>query len=129
MGVTEEEIRLSSELDDIGEDLEGVRHVQQVYGTMPSDNYKIFVLVDRNNLDNLIQQIKSIKDNLKPTDNGKNQVVMMVNNANQNPLVYMASEMKDVVIDGFKATLPSLDNSLEQAWNAKKAELDAAANG
>lgn len=129
MAVTDEEIQLSKELDDIGEDLKGVRGVQEIYGKMPSDNYKIFLLVDRDSLGELKKQINILESKLKPKNEGKNQIVMVVNNAENNPVVYMADEMKNIVIDGFKGTLPSLDDTLEQAFDAKKAELDAAGNG
>ena len=123
--VTEQEIQLSKELNDIGEDLEGVRNVQSIYGQMPSENYRLFVIADVDQLATLKEQISILETNLKPNGDGKNQVVLMVNNADKNPLVFMANEMKDVVIDGFKSTLPALDDQLEVAFNAKKAELEA----
>lgn len=124
--VSEEEIILASELNDIGEDIIGVREVQSIYGTMPSSNYKIFLMVDRNFIDFLEEQIPILKAKLKPEDGGKNQVAMVINNADTNRIVYMADQMKNIVIDSFKGTLPLLDDQLEAAFEAKKAELEAA---
>ena len=126
MAVTDEEIKLSKELEVIGEDLTGVKEVKNAYGTMPSENYKLFILADRDNLDTLIEQIQYIKKHLPENEGEKNQFVMMVNNAQQNPVVYMDDSMKDTVIDGFKATIPKLIKDLEIAFEAKKAELEVA---
>lgn len=128
--VTEQEIQLSKELNDLGEDLKGVREVQSVYGQMASKDYQVFVLVNVDNIDYLEEQIQVLKTKLKSNEDGKNQFVMMVNNASENRLVFMAENMKNAVFDDLKThTLPRLDDSLEAAFDAKKAELDAAANG
>ena len=123
--ITDTEIELSFELNDIAEDIKGVREVQEIYGNMPSSNYKIFLMVDRDSIDYLEQQLPILKSKLKPVDEGKNQIAMVVNNAESNRIVYMATEMKNIVIDSFKATLPQLDDQLEEAFSAKKAELEA----
>jgi len=127
--VTEQEIIFAAELNNIGEDLDGVRRVQNLYGQMPSNNYKLFLLADRDQLAYLKEQIEIIEGILRPNEDGKNQFVMMINTSehpDSNPLVYMASEMKDAVIDGFKSTLPVLDDQLEVAFEAKKLELEQA---
>ena len=128
MAATDEEILLAKKLDDKGEDITGVRMVQDKYVTMASSNYKIFMIVDRDQIDHAIEQLQYLKENLKPVDEGKNQFAMTINTIegeDTNDPVYMAEAMKNVVIDGFKGTLPALDDQLEAEFAAIKAELEA----
>ena len=127
MTTTNEEILLAKQLNEKGDDIEGVRMVQDKYVTMPSSNYKIFMIIDRDQIDHAIKQLQFLKENLKPVDDGKNQFAMIINSieGTENDPVYMSDAMKDTVIDGFKGTLPAIDDQLEAEFEAIKAELKA----
>ena len=123
--VTEQEIILTKELERIADDLQGVRDVQAIYGTLPSNDYKILLLADRDKLELVKSIIDQILGNLKPNENGERQFVLVVNNADPNPPFYMDEVTKNLTIEAFKGVIPALDDNLELAYEAKKAELDA----
>ena len=123
--VSNEQIEVTKELERIADDLQGVRDVQSIYGELASSQYKILLIADRDSLELAKDQIDVLLQNLKPNENGERQFVLMVNNSNPNPAFYMDEETKNSTIDAFKGVIPLLDDNLESAYEAKKAELDA----
>lgn len=127
MAVTEQEIIITKELERIADDLQGVRDVQDLYGNMPSENYKILLIADRDSLQVVKEKVDELINSLPnhPNEEGERQFVLMVNNPNPNKPFFMDDQTKNGAIDAFKGAIPIMDDQLEQAYEAKKAELDA----
>lgn len=126
MAVSNEKAQKSVELGQISIDLIGVRQVHDGYGQMPSDDYKIFMIIERDKLEVAKEAINHLIENGMPAnEKGERQFVMVINNSDQNQPVYMDNAMKNSTIDQFKEVLPILDDAQEQMHDAKLAEINA----
>lgn len=123
--ITQEQIEAVNELQLIARDLDGVRQIQDIYGSMASSQYQIFTIVNRKALQTLKNEIdRLLQQGMKSNEDGKREFLIIVNNVNPNPIFYMDAKTKSLVIDQFKGVLPFLDDQLEAEFEAKKTELD-----